>query len=81
MTDDTLGIIGVFAFTGVLFLLRHLILAVGKPKGQPSPQRSSPPMRSSLRAVEIHGEKEREELRTNSVMRHSQPSAYPRFRV
>jgi hypothetical protein len=32
MTNDTLGIIGVFAFTGVLFLLRSLILRVGQPR-------------------------------------------------
>lgn len=54
MTDDTVGIICVFAFTGILFLLRHLILSAGKPKRQPSFTRSSPPVKSSLRAVESH---------------------------
>jgi hypothetical protein len=36
MNDDSLGIISVLAFTAFLFLLRHLIVTVGKRKRKPS---------------------------------------------
>ena len=81
MTDETLGITGVFVLAGILFLLRHLILTVGKRKRRPALQSSAPPARSSLRVIDTRSEKKRQEPIAKRAIGHSHPRSFPRFPI
>jgi hypothetical protein len=49
MTNDMIGVAGVFALTALLLLLRHLILTVGK-RGRGLRQRENPESQREGRA-------------------------------
>lgn len=78
MTNETIGIISVFACTGVLFLLRHLILSVGQPRRKVTANRTAEVARRNLRAVVSDREVEHRESQAHRVILHNHPGTFPR---
>lgn len=60
MTNETIGTVSVFVFTGFLFLLRYLILTEGKPGRKPSLTKSAEAVKRGLRPVDSRYVQERE---------------------
>jgi hypothetical protein len=56
VTNDMLGIVGVFLCAGVLLLIRHLLVMVGKGKSKTALTSSVPISKSSLRLVDLRSE-------------------------
>lgn len=81
MTNEMIGIIGVFVLTGILFLLRHLIVTAGKPRRKPSYTRASKAAKRSPRPVDSRDEKERERSYAESATSQVHPEAFPRFPI
>ncbi|MFL6214381.1 MAG: hypothetical protein ACJ74J_10880 [Blastocatellia bacterium] len=58
MTNEVLGIISVFLCTGVLLIVRQLILIAGKGKSTPALTSRIHASKSNLRLVDIRSEDE-----------------------
>jgi len=81
MTNETLGIAGVFGFTGILLFLRHLLLSVGKRRRKPSLTRESRATKRGPHPVDARNEKASARSPTNRAMWPNQPGSFPRFRI
>ena len=81
MLNKIIGVATVFAFTAILFLLRHLILTVGKPKAKRSRAARSRAAKERLRPSDSRDEREDETSRAESVIPPSHSWNIPRFRM
>lgn len=81
MTNEMIGIISVFVFTGILLLLRRLILTGDKRRGNPSLAREAREATRGSRSVDSRDEKKSAGSQANRVRRPNQPGAFPRFPI
>ena len=79
MKDELLGIGTVLVFTPILFLLRHLILTVGKRKARSSLASGPKAAKKSPCSVDSADEKEREGTHAESASSQVHSRAFPRF--
>ena len=77
MTNEIIGIAGVFTSTGLLFILRHLILTVGKRKRKPSLTKASKAAKRSPRPVDSRDKEVGTRSHANRAIWHNHPGGFP----
>jgi hypothetical protein len=81
MTNDTIGIIGVFAFTGLLFILRQLIVTVAMPRKRVTIVTTPPEAQGALHREDFQVKEELEQAQAQHAMAPSFPGSFPRFPI
>lgn len=81
MTNEVIGILGVFVFTGILLLVRHLILTAGNRKRKSSLTQTAKAAKRGPRRVEDRTEKAGGRASADSRIWSNPPGTLPRFRV